>query len=369
MNRICLVAIFRNEARNVFRCLSAAKGTIDYISIVDTGSTDDTAALIRQWSELNSIPVAIHAEPFINFGINRSQSVDLARSAFPDATHFLLLDADMVLQGSADLRREDLSAPSYLLKQVNPGMEYWNIRILKSDLRWTCHGVTHEYWQSEPTSRAEPFEGLWIEDRGDGGHKADKFQRDLALLNEALADSQTDEALRTRYTFYLAQTLRDLGRVAEAREAYARRAALGGWDEEVFIAQLERAKLSVAARAPHEQVVAEHLGAFSARPWRVEPLLHLARYCRQAGRFTEGYIYSKAGLSTPKPPSDILFVEHAAYDWQLLDEFSICAYWIGHWNESRSACESLLSGNSLPHSERARVLKNLEFAREKLFLT
>lgn len=365
MNHICLIAIFRNEAKNVARCLDAAKETIDCVSIVDTGSDDDTPQLIAEWGELNGVPTAIHHEAFENFGHNRTRSVMLAREAFPDATHFLLLDADMVLRGDLDLRTCDLEGSSFLLRQSNALIEYWNVRIIRSDCAWVCRGVTHEYWESVPPSQPVKIEGLWIDDLGDGGHKAEKFDRDFRLLSQALADPNIDGGLRMRYTFYLAQTLRDMGKLPEAREAYSERAALGGWNEEVFVALLERAKLGISVQLPHEQVIAEHLDAFSARPTRAEPLHSLARYCREKQRFAEGYMFAKMGLTIPRPKSDVLFLAHPVYEWELLDEFSVCAYWIGEYRESELACRQLLNGVLLPAWHRSRVQKNLHIALDR----
>ena len=67
---------------------------------------------------------------------------------------------------------------------------------------------------------------------------ADKFERDIKLLLEALKQ----EPKQCRYWFYLAQSYRDAGRTAEAAEAYAKRAEMGGWDEEAWNARLQQAR-------------------------------------------------------------------------------------------------------------------------------
>ena len=58
--KICLAAIFKNESNNVNRCLDAVKEIIDYVSIVDTGSTDNTVKLIKKWGINNNIPTKVH---------------------------------------------------------------------------------------------------------------------------------------------------------------------------------------------------------------------------------------------------------------------------------------------------------------------
>ena len=45
-----------------------------------------------------------------------------------------------------------------------------------------------------------------------------------------------------RYWFYLAQSYRDAGRTAEAAETYAKRAGMGGWEEEAWYARLQQAR-------------------------------------------------------------------------------------------------------------------------------
>src|SRR5690606_4369358 len=98
MTTICLCAIFRNEQRNVRRCLDALLSVIDCVSICDTGSDDDTPAAIEGWGRDRGVPVRVHHAPFRDFGHNRSLSFELARAAYPEADYMLLLDADMVLR-------------------------------------------------------------------------------------------------------------------------------------------------------------------------------------------------------------------------------------------------------------------------------
>ena len=76
MPHICLSMIVKNEARNMPRCLDAALPAIDSISICDTGSSDDTVAVIQAWAAKHGLPLALHHAPFVDFGHNRSLSYD-----------------------------------------------------------------------------------------------------------------------------------------------------------------------------------------------------------------------------------------------------------------------------------------------------
>jgi hypothetical protein len=82
--------------------------------------------------------------------------------------------------------------------------------------------VTHEYL--DVPGGVEEFRGVWYKDHATGANRVDKFERDIRLLTEALKQEPENHP----YRFYLAQSYRDAGRTAEAVEAYAKRAALGG---------------------------------------------------------------------------------------------------------------------------------------------
>jgi len=68
-------------------------------------------------------------------------------------------------------------------------------------------------------------------------------------------------------------------------------------------------------------------------------------------------------LSAPK---DGLFIEQWVNDYGLLDEFSIVAYWAGHYRESFNACLKLLKENKAPAEYRQRFTENAHYAIEKL---
>jgi hypothetical protein len=65
-------------------------------------------------------------------------------------------------------------------------------------------------------------------------------------------------------------------------------------------------------------------------------------------------------------PSNSLFVETWVYNYGIIDEFSILSFWAGHYQESKEACERLLSENKIPDHYYDRVKSNLQFAIDRL---
>jgi hypothetical protein len=65
-------------------------------------------------------------------------------------------------------------------------------------------------------------------------------------------------------------------------------------------------------------------------------------------------------------PTIGLFLEPWIYEYGLLDEYAVNAYWIGRYDESLAACERMLRENKCPPDVRARIEQNAAFARAKL---
>ena len=120
---------------------------------------------------------------------------------------------------------------------------------------------------------------------------------------------------------------------------------MGGWAEEQFMAQLEKGRLAIALGRPEEVVVRDLLDAFDLRPSRAEPLHALAAYFRQASKWGRAYLFAGMGAQMACP-EDRLFVHRAVYEWMLLDELAVAAYWVGHYRESQRACVAILDKGS-----------------------
>ena len=99
-------------------------------------------------------------------------------------------------------------------------------------------------------------------------------------------------------------------------------------------------------------------------PTRAEALHGAARFCRRKGIYEHGYEFATRGLAIPYPV-DAPSVEGWIYEFGLLDELAVNAYWIGRYRECADACDRLLSEGKLPIEKRDRVLKNKDYALAK----
>lgn len=371
---ICLNMIVKNEERTLPRLFRSLAGCIDYYVIVDTGSTDDTIALIDREMRAYGIPGEVHSRPWVNFGVNRQQALELAVQA-NRADWLLFIDADEELGVSDPTFYEKLEpGVSYDIEKHHGGIRYavpHLINVRTGKYRWA--GPVHNYLVvTEGPKKRKLRRDVWIVYHHGEGAKShgvtreEKFLRDARILEEDLEQNPGNP----RSQFYLAQSYRDAGHLEKALSEYRKRVAMdGGWEEERFVAQLEVGRITVRLGRAEDAVLAELLSAYNLRPTRAEPLYELARYFRTRQLYAMASLFAKAGAGTPRPP-DSLFVAANVYDWQLLDELSVAAHHVGDFRTCQRACEELLGriegGLAVPERDVLRIRENLTAAQERL---
>ncbi len=359
--RICLNMIVRDEAHVIGRCLDSARPLIDSWCIVDTGSSDGTQDRVREL--MSDLPGQLIERPWRNFEHNRSEAITFADGA---GDYLLFIDADDVLELTPGFQRPTLSADAYEVVIDYASTTYRRVALVKASLPWRYVGVLHEYLECGAPFQRALLDGVRIRIVGGGARsrvgERQKYARDAAILEQALRDDPAN----TRYAFYLAQSYRDADQPELALAAYDRRATMGGFDEEVFCAKLEAARLARRLRRPADEIVRRLLDAHETRPRRAEALGELAMYLREEGeRWPLAFLFARRAREIPMP-DDLLFVGREWYDWRCLDEYAVAAYWVGEYRESHAACELLLGSDKLPPEQRPRVIANLNFARERL---
>ena len=360
--RICLSMIVKNEAHVIERCLRSVKPYIHAWAIADTGSSDGTQDIIRRF--MADLPGELIERPWQDFATNRNEALDLARKY---GDYALIIDADDTLQADAAFAWPPLAAAGYSIEIADTGnTRYRRVAVPRLDAPWKWEGVLHEALCT-PTAIATPLlPGLRIlRIYNDGARsrlsQVEKFSRDAEILQQALVK----EPGNARYAFYLAQSLRDAGRLAESIAAYEKRVTMGGWAEEVYFSKLQIAQLKERSGAPYAEIVAAYLDAYDCRPTRGEAPCELARYLRLQRRFAAARDFARTAAALPFP-DDLLFIDSSVHAWRARDEWAVSAYWCGDYADSARLCRELLADARLPAEQRARVQQNLEFAQSKL---
>src|SRR5580704_19064357 len=140
---VCLNMIVKNESEVIIRSLTSVLPLIDYWVIVDTGSTDKTQDIIRDFMKSKGIPGELHERPWVNFAYNRNEALELAKNK---AEYTLFMDADDYLQFDASFKLPVLDKDMYyiMIHHVETKYKYGRIHLVNNHLNWIWKGVLHE---------------------------------------------------------------------------------------------------------------------------------------------------------------------------------------------------------------------------------
>jgi len=366
--KICLNMIVKNESKIIKRCLNSVKDIVDYVSICDTGSTDNTVALIEEFMRENQIPGKIHHHVWKNFGHNRTLSATAAQDTLKELnfdlanTYLLLLDADMQLEIDPSFNFLPLIADEYYILQKDDWQSYYNTRLIRASLPWTSIGPTHEYWSCNKKILKLNLPTLQIDDRNDGGSKSDKFHRDLQLLLDGLKE----EPDNVRYMFYLAQTYNCLECHDDSIKWYKKRIAAGGWFEEVWYSKLMIGTIYDAMDL-WDQALHWYLEAYQSNPDRAEPLQKIACHYRENSQNHLAYLFAKQGSRIPFPNNQVLFISRPAYEYQFDEEISIAAFYCPSFKEEGFlAADKLVFNKKVPQYIKDQSYRNLIYYAQPL---
>lgn len=368
--KIGLCLIVKNEAHVIERCLNSVRPLVDYFYVCDTGSTDGTPEVIRNWLFKNQLEGRVEEKQWVNFAHNRSEALSgLKELGVVD--YCLMIDADEILVfkdksalDSIQRFKKSLTCDLYNIQTVLGQCIYSRPQLTSTKKNFYYRAVVHEFLDCKDpiTSRGsvEIFTNRPIQDSA-RNKSGDKFQQDAELLKNALS-KETDPYLISRYTFYLAQSLRDSSNPREALMYYQKRAELKGWEEEVYVSLLSAGRLKNQLKYPIDDCIQSFLGACEVVHGRVEALYEAVKLCRNNGRNFQGFILGEFGLKIPEP-KDGLFVERWIYEYGLLDELGLCAYYSGMKPLSARYFQRLLSEGKMPKEYIARITDNLKFAK------
>ncbi|HPX38336.1 MAG TPA: glycosyltransferase [Mycobacterium sp.] len=344
--------IVKNEAHIVHEVLEAVAPYIDCWVVVDTGSTDGTQDVIRSKMAGLGIPGELHERPWRDFGFNRSEALQLAQGK---ADYIWVMDADDTLEGTPDF--QGLTADCYLMYVVRKVTSFWRHQLFRDGVPWRYDGVLHEIAVcDEPHSEANLEGDYRIVSRGLGARSLDPstYRRDSEIL---LAEVQRnpDDA---RSVFYLAQSYEAAGDFANARIWRERHIQMDDWDQMIYQSMFKLAATMDKLGEPWAEVQDAYLRAWAYRPIRAEALNAIAVHYRRAEQYELGYLFAARAARIPRPASDTFFIQQIVYEWHAADEQAVCASWIGRAAEALRIWRRLLTLDSVPYEERARMLTN-----------
>lgn len=368
-NSICLVMIVKNEEKVIRTCLESVKNYIDCWVIVDTGSTDNTKQVIIDAMQEFNIKGQLYDRPWVNYGHNRTESLELAKGI---CDYRLIIDADDMLQVDEGIEPfTDLQDDGYRILIELGRTSYYRTQLIKSNQDWKYIGVLHEYLEGPEPNTQGIIEGVKMI-ASVSGHTKDikgsaKYYNDALIFEkELITNPDLDEGLKSRYTYYLAQSYRDAEMYDRALEFYKKRIEMQGWDEEVYICKLSIAHIKNIQNRTESEVIEAYMTAWEYRPFRLESVYYLMKYLSSRGRYFLAFSFGTTAIRMP-PCNDILFVEQDIWKWRLNDEYCVLAWHLKNLDLALQHGEIILNSknfSSIPSEDQKRIQSNVDIYRE-----
>lgn len=311
--KMCLNMIVKNEAHIITETLTNILKYIDYWVISDTGSTDGTQDIIKNFFKEKGIPGELVEHEWKNFGYNRTKAFE---SAFNKSEYVWVIDADDLIVGDLIIPKH-MDKDMYLLKYGGTNLYYPRAQIFNNRLKWIYRGVLHEFAKcanKEKTTSLNIDGNYYIDSRrlGDRNKDPQKYLKDANVLIRAIEDG-IDSDLKGRYTFYAGQSFRDCNDLENCIKYYRERTKLGGWAEEICVSYMEIGNAMIKSNYPKKDIIDAFMNGFKAVPARAECLFLLSNYYLQNNDIENAYKTCKIASKIPNPTHLLLFIKTDIY--------------------------------------------------------
>lgn len=326
MKKIALNLIMKNESEVIIRLCKSVLPIIDYYVIVDTGSTDNSKQIVKDFFDKHNIPGEIHDHPFVNYSDARNFALDKLKGK---AEYGFWIDSDeeLILKDGFDLEKfkSELSHHEIgLVQAVLAGIKYGRKSFFKVNepLRWV--GAVHELLISyNPDSKQLNVDCMEVCVHSKPDVTAES-QKQKYLNHASILETEVLKNNLPRDVFYLAQSYRDASRPNEALFWYKKRVKmLNGFNEEIYYSQFYCGVLCEELKMPTDVCLEQYLLCSELDNLRAEHLLHIILLLQKNNRYHESYIFSKYAFEKfhkKNPhPSRVLFLDPGTYENKLMN--------------------------------------------------
>lgn len=353
MSKIVLTMITKDEEATIRQCLESIAPHVDEVIVVDTGSTDKTVEIVREFTD------HVHHFDWVgDFSAARQYALDLVPS---DADFIVWADADDVVMNAQELRLLAETLPAGADGVVFP-YEYAHDRetgecvtflsrerLLRGpSKRWVWRGIVHEV--IAPVDGSQPR--FVISDAVRYVHnrpaEKDTSGRNLELIQKYIEDCDREAITpEARMVVYLGSELMAIGKYEEAINAFHRYLLISEWDEEKYQANHKLADCYRKLERYDEAIITELKGFQIRDDWAdgyyglAECYYHLKDWDRVLRWIERGDLLG--------PPKTLLITHPLDYSFLPKVFRSIALFNLGNTEEALEVCKQALA--LVPHDK------------------
>ncbi len=371
---MCFATMCKNEEHCIQNTLESVYKHIDYWVVCDTGSTDRTCEIVKNFFEEKGIPGELHVDEWVGFDHNKSLMMERAK----DKTDYVLhLDADDLLINGLDFGKNDIGDDAYFMNVTRGTLKWMALIIFNNRLTWKFCGVAHTTIKCKEkesfTTKDISNRNSYVSGEGIGSRAFDpkKFLYDAEKLKKQFFDTLLSDPddLNSRSAFYTGQSYQDYSMLEEAIKWYRLYTKLDvTWFEEIFECNMRIAYCMMKLNYKLSDIESQMSLAINIEPDRAEPYYFMGKHCNEIGEYEKAYNYLRAAKSRDyKSVKEKyrLFIQETMYGIYNNDELSVACFWSDRFDEGYKYLLEILNDERFS-SSKDRLLTNQKHFQDRM---
>lgn len=365
MPKLILNTIVKDEAHCILGMLEAAVQISDAIVIADTGSTDGTQQIIKDFGEKHGIPTYVFERPFDDFEKSRNFGMQKARDVVnelgwnPSDCWTWWCDADEKIIVDPKFNKNQFNKDLFMINTYIGAMKYTRNTFARVSKPFRFYGPVHEFIVCDEENITSGLaEGVHVDVKMIGkswqGDISKKYLDHAHKLEAYIASDRKDP----RWIFYTAQSYHDSASMKDNMEENVERLRRSikyykervkrtdGYPEEIYYSQYRIGTIMRVIEEPWNLTHMELLKAYSMDPMRGESIKTIIDYYLQIGDWNMAYLYTKfakVNFHGKNPyPTRLLFVDEAIYIWKFAEAHAAACYYTGRMQEAKETFKEIM---------------------------
>lgn len=366
MGKLALNFICKDESPVIENMLESAKDIVDLIVVNDTGSTDGTQQIIKNFGEKYGIPTYVFERPFDDFENSRNHAMQKLRDVVAelnwnaDQVHGFWFDCDETLVIDSKFNKSQFTKDLYMINTYIGQMKYTRNTFFKVSKPFRWYGPVHEFIVCDNQNITSGLaENIHVDVKMTGnswlGDIAEKYASHAYKLEAYINKNRQDP----RWIFYTAQSWHDAASIKDNKEENEERlrrsmkyyrervSRTDGYAEEIYYAQYRVGTIMRILEEPWHLTHMELLKAYQIDPLRGESIKVIIDHYLQMGDWNMAYLYSKFAKTTfhgKNPyPTRLLFVDEATYIWKFAEAHAAAAFYTGRMDEAKQTYQEIVN--------------------------
>lgn len=324
--------IVKNEAHVILRSLKSVLPIIDTWVITDTGSTDGTQEIIKNFFKEQNIEGTLIEHPWIDFSDARNVSLNEAEK-LGDFGFWIDADEELILRDNFTKEKFLKELEGFHCISLSTSYNttnYTRKNIWKTGMGYNWTGPIHEFLTAPTESEGNISTCVFVLVKAEGSswnNITEKYSNHAKILEE-----YTKINSDPRWIYYTAQSYRDANNLEKAFEWYSKRASIDtGYLEEIYASKYLMAVIQEKINNSNTDLISNlYLNAHLFDSIRAEALGNLIFFLHNNKQYEKAYIFSKYGATYQGKnpyPSRTMFVDHDLYEYKLVElHYLSCFY-------------------------------------------